>query len=83
MKVLSNIFSMKSPTDLWCNMLQTLQKQKKYIGIVLKDKHTIYIHVYLSIYLSIYLSRFCIRLQVSCICNIQVYYICSNLKYKK
>ena len=39
-KALSNIFFQTHPTDLWCNMLQTLEKRGKYIGVILSEKHT-------------------------------------------
>ena len=28
------------PTDPWCNMLQTLEKRRKYIGIILSNEHS-------------------------------------------
>ena len=40
MKALTNIFIMNSPTDSSCNMLQTLERRKKYIGFILSDEHT-------------------------------------------
>ena len=39
-KALSNIFLRTPPTDLWCNMPQTLEKRGKYIGVILSEKHT-------------------------------------------
>ena len=36
MKTLSNIFLWTHHTDLWCNMLQTLQRRRKQIGIILQ-----------------------------------------------
>ena len=41
-KVLSNIFLWISHTDLWCNMLQTLERRRKYIGVILSDEHTLW-----------------------------------------
>ena len=43
MKALSNIFYWTLPTDSWCNMLQTLERPKKYIGFILSDEHTFHI----------------------------------------
>ena len=40
-KVLSNIFLWTSHTDPWCNMLQTLERWRKYIGVILSDEHTL------------------------------------------
>ena len=40
MKALGNIFSLTRPTNQWCNMLQTLERRRKYIGIILSDEHT-------------------------------------------
>ena len=40
----------------------------------------LYLALYIYIYIHVKEKLFCIRLQVSCICNFQVYYICSNLK---
>ena len=39
-KVLSNIFLWTSHTDPWSNMLQTLERRRKYIGVILSDEHT-------------------------------------------
>ena len=39
-KVLSNIFLWTSHTDPWCNMLQTVKRQRKYISVILSDEHT-------------------------------------------
>ena len=39
-KVLSNIFLWTSHTDPWCDMLQTLERRRKYIGVILSDEHT-------------------------------------------
>ena len=41
-KVLSNIFLWISHTDPWCSMLQTLERRRKYIGVILSDEHTKY-----------------------------------------
>ena len=38
---LSKIFIWTVPTDPWCNMLKTLERQRKYIGIILSDEHTL------------------------------------------
>ena len=38
--VLRNIFLWTRPIHPWCNMLQTLEKRRKYIGINLSDEHT-------------------------------------------
>ena len=40
MKVLSNNFLWTPSTDPWFNMLQTLQRWGKYIGIIFSDKQT-------------------------------------------
>ena len=40
LKVLGNIFLWTSHTDPWCDMLQTLEKGRKYIGVILSDEHT-------------------------------------------
>ena len=40
LKALSNIFLRTCHTDPWCNMLQTLERQRKYIGDILSNKHT-------------------------------------------
>ena len=37
---LSNIFLWTSHTDPWCSMLQTLERWRKYIGVILSDEHT-------------------------------------------
>ena len=34
------------PTDPWCNMLQTLERWRKYINVILSDKHTLNIGHY-------------------------------------
>ena len=39
-KVSSNIFLWTSHTDPWCNMLQTLEGRRKYLGVILSDEHT-------------------------------------------
>ena len=36
-KVLSNIFLWTRSTDPWCNMLQTLEGWRKYIGVILSE----------------------------------------------
>ena len=41
MKALSNIFLWTHRTDPWCNMLQTLERRIKYIGIILSDELTL------------------------------------------
>ena len=41
-KALSNIFLWTRPTNQWQNMLQTLERQRKNIGDVLSDEHTLY-----------------------------------------
>ena len=38
-KVLSNILLWTSYTDPWSNMLQTLERRRKYIGVILSDEH--------------------------------------------
>ena len=40
MKVLRNIFLWTRHTDPWYNMLQTLERRIKYIGVILSDEHT-------------------------------------------
>ena len=40
MKALSNIFLWTRHTHQWCNMLQTLERRRKYIGAILPDEHT-------------------------------------------
>ena len=40
-KVLSNIFLWTSHTDPWCNVLQTVYKRRKYIGVISSDQHTL------------------------------------------
>ena len=40
-KALSNIFLWTFPADQWCNMLQTLEIRRKYIGIILSAEHTL------------------------------------------
>ena len=37
---LSNIVLWTHPTDPWCNMLQTLERRRKYIGVILSDEDT-------------------------------------------
>ena len=39
-KELNNIFLWTCPTDPWYNMLQTLERRKKYIGDILSDERT-------------------------------------------
>ena len=41
-KALSNIFLWTRPTNQWQNMLQILERQRKNIGDVLSDEHTLY-----------------------------------------
>ena len=41
MKALSNIFLWTHRTDPWWNMLQTLERRIKYIGIILSDELTL------------------------------------------
>ena len=41
-KALSNIFLWTRPTNQWQNMLQTLESQRKNIGYLLSDEHTLY-----------------------------------------
>ena len=43
-KALSNIFLWTPHTDPWCNMLQTLERRRKYIGVILSDEHTYHIY---------------------------------------
>ena len=35
-------FTLNSPplTRAWCNMLQTLERRRKYIGAILSDEHS-------------------------------------------
>ena len=44
MKTVSNIFLWTRPTDS-CNMLKTLQRRRKYIGIILSDEHPLYMQM--------------------------------------
>ena len=37
-RALSNILLWSYPTDPWCNMLQTLERRRKYIGVILSDE---------------------------------------------
>ena len=37
-KVLNDIFLWTSHTESWCNMLQTLERRRKYIGVILSDE---------------------------------------------
>ena len=37
----SILYSKLAPTDPWCNMLQTLERRRKYIDAILTDKHTL------------------------------------------
>ena len=41
MKALSNIILRTHRTDPWCNMLQTLERPIKHIGIILSDELTL------------------------------------------
>ena len=41
MKALSNIFLWTRSTDQWRNMLQTLERWRKYTGIILPDESTL------------------------------------------
>ena len=41
-KVLSNIFLRNSHTDPRCNMLQTLERRRKYIGVISSDENTLW-----------------------------------------
>ena len=57
-KVLRNIFLWTHPTDPWCNMLQTLERRRKYIGVILSDEHTrLWLHLWLFHHIS-YTNQF-------------------------
>ena len=40
MKAIRNIFLWTRHTDPWYNMLQTLERWRKYIGAILSGEHT-------------------------------------------
>ena len=40
-KALSNIFYKLAPLTRDCNKLQTLDRQRKYIGVIFSGKHTL------------------------------------------
>ena len=40
MKAKELLFLSTHPTDPWCNMLQTLQRRRKYISIILSNERT-------------------------------------------
>ena len=50
MKVLSNIFLWTRHIDQWCNMLQTLERRRKFIRVILSDEHTLNVYVFNSRY---------------------------------
>ena len=50
MKASNNIFLWTRHTDSWCNMLQTLERRRKFIRVILSDEHTLNVYVFNSRY---------------------------------
>ena len=44
-KALSSILLWTRPIDQWCNKLQTLERQRTYIGVILSGEHTLIVNI--------------------------------------
>ena len=62
-KASSNIFLSTRLTDPWCNMLRTLERRRKYMGVILSDEHTPWEFCYVFI-INVVAKYFCLDKEI-------------------